>query len=448
METTVERTPLIEAEHVTKSFKSDDGTNFTVLDDVSVNFYSGEFVAILGKSGSGKSTLLRIVAGLLAPTQGDVKYRGKMLNGANPGTAMIFQNFALMPWLTVQENVEIGLEAAGIPPAERRARALAAIDQIGLDGFESAYPRELSGGMRQRVGFARALVLQPDVLLMDEPFSALDVLTTENLRNELLSLWARPDFPTKCICLVTHNIEEAVLLADRVIVLAANPGRVLAEVPINLPRPRNRDAAGFEAIVDRIYGMLTSRPDAQTDASGRTAQAGPLNAPLPEASVGGLSGLVEMVAADGGKSDLVDLADELSFEVDDILPLVDAARMLDLITVSGVHVSLTPAGREFASSDILRAKTLFGVQAENRAPLVRTIVRGLRRSTDGTLRLDFFRDMLRKGYNAEDANRQLQRAIDWGRYGELYDYDANTQELSLSRELRAAQVTAVLPDAA
>ncbi|MDR2703958.1 MAG: AAA-associated domain-containing protein, partial [Cellulomonadaceae bacterium] len=256
-----------------------------------------------------------------------------------------------------------------------------------------------------------------------------------------MSLWARPDFPTKCICLVTHNIEEAVLLADRVIVLGANPGHVLAEVLVSLPRPRNRDSAGFEAIVDRIYGLLTAREGATDPAKGSAG--GPLNTPLPEASVGGMSGLVEMVAAAGGKTDLVDLADDLSFEVDDILPLVDAAQMLGLITVSGVHVSLTSAGTEFASSDILRAKTLFGSQAEARAPLVRTIVRGLRNSKDGTLRIDFFRDLLRKGFNSEEANRQLQRAIDWGRYGELFDYDSNTQELTLSRELRAISVLPV-----
>jgi len=433
-----ERTPLIEVEHVTKSFDGD-GSTFTVLEDINATFYAGEVVAILGKSGSGKSTLLRIMAGLLAPTSGDVKYRGTELIGANPGTAMVFQNFALMPWLTVQDNVELGLEAAGIPPAERKARAIAAIDQIGLDGFETAYPRELSGGMRQRVGFARALVLQPDVLLMDEPFSALDVLTTENLRSELMHLWSQPDFPTKCIVIVTHNIEEAVLLADRVIVLAANPGRVLADVVVNLPRPRNRDAAQFEALVDRIYGLLTARDGAADTA--RNAAGGPLNSPLPEASVGGLSGLVELVSAAGGKADLVDLANDLSFEVDDILPLVDAARMLDLIQVNGVNVTLTPMGQEFATSDILRAKTVFGAQAAERAPLVRTIYRGLRSSKDGTLRLDFYRDLLAKGYNRDETNHQLQRAIDWGRYGELFDYDADTQELTLSPEARAGVIT-------
>ncbi|WP_223374236.1 ABC transporter ATP-binding protein [Gordonia bronchialis] len=232
------RTALIQAEHVSKSFPSADGSVLHVLDDVSITLHEDEVVALLGKSGSGKTTLLRTLAGLIAPSSGEVRYRGTPLNGANPGAAMVFQSFALMPWLTVQDNVELGLRAAGVPEKERRRRALEAIDQIGLDGFETAYPRELSGGMRQRVGFARALVLQPDVLMMDEPFSALDVLTSENLRGELISLWARPDFPTRCICIVTHDIEEAVLLADRVLVLGSNPGHIKAEVPIRLPRPR------------------------------------------------------------------------------------------------------------------------------------------------------------------------------------------------------------------
>ncbi|HEY5223718.1 MAG TPA: ABC transporter ATP-binding protein [Microbacteriaceae bacterium] len=229
--------PIISVEHVSKTFTSAGGTKLSVLDDVSLQLRAGEIVALLGKSGSGKSTLLRTIAGLIEPTDGIVRAKGVQLTGANASVGMVFQSFALMPWLTIQANVELGLEARGVPRAERRRRALAAIDLIGLDGFETAYPKELSGGMRQRVGFARALVLQPDALLMDEPFSALDVLTAENLRSELMSLWARDDFPTKCICIVTHNIEEAVMLADRVLVLGANPGHFKAEVTVRLNRP-------------------------------------------------------------------------------------------------------------------------------------------------------------------------------------------------------------------
>ncbi|MER6898926.1 ABC transporter ATP-binding protein, partial [Amycolatopsis sp. NPDC000740] len=287
---------LVSVEQVSKSFPGSAGDELRVLDDITLDLRAGEIVALLGRSGSGKSTLLRTIAGLIGPTRGTVRYRGDELDGANPGTAMVFQTFALMPWLTVQDNVELGLAARGIPPRARRDRALQAIDLIGLDGFESAYPKELSGGMRQRVGFARALVLEPDVLLMDEPFSALDVLTAENLRTELMSLWQREDFPTKAVCIVTHNIEEAVLLADRVLVLGSNPGNLRAEVEIDLARPRDRKSPAFAALVDRLYDLLTGRDPAAVE----PAQATPTARPLPQASVGGLAGLVELVHARGG----------------------------------------------------------------------------------------------------------------------------------------------------
>ena len=424
------RTTLIEADHVSTSFPSADGSILHVLDDVSVSLHEGEVVALLGKSGSGKSTLLRTLAGLISPTDGVVSYRGKQLNGANPGTAMVFQSFALMPWLTVQDNVELGLRAAGVPEKERRLRAMNAIDAIGLDGFETAYPRELSGGMRQRVGFARAFVLHPDVLLMDEPFSALDVLTSENLRAELMTLWAQPDFPTNCICIVTHNIEEAVLLADRVLVLGSNPGHIMAEVPIPLARPRDRRSAAFESAVDRLYAILTGRDE--QSAAERAATPGPLTHPLPDASVGGLAGLIQIVHTHDGQTDLADLAYELSFEVDDLLPLVDAARMLGLLDIDGAQAFLTDAGREWCVADIQRSKEQFAALAVVHAPLVKTIVKALGNSSDSSLHDDFFRDLLRRGYNDTDAEKQLDIAIDWGRYGELFDYDANSGELILA----------------
>jgi len=422
--------PIVEVDHVSKSFPSADGSTLIVLDDVSVALHEGEVVALLGRSGSGKSTLLRTIAGLIAPSEGEVRYRGQRLDGANPGVAMVFQSFALMPWLTVQANVELGLQALGITETERRERALAAIDVIGLDGFETAYPKELSGGMRQRVGFARALVLRPDALLMDEPFSALDVLTAENLRNELMSLWAQAEFPTKCVCIVTHNIDEAVLLADRVLVLGANPGHIKAEVPIHLPRPRDRRAPTFEAKVDELYGILTGRDEKSVEH--KAAAPGPLTHPLPDATVGGLAGLVEIVFAHNGQTDLPELADELSFEVDDLLPLVDAARLLGLLEVEGAQAFLTDAGREWYTADIQRSKERFAELAVERAPLVRTIVKALENSDDGTLRDDFFRDLLRRGFSVSDTEKQLDIAIDWGRYGELFDYDADSGELVLS----------------
>lgn len=418
---------IVEVENVSKSFPGAGGTTLPVLDGINFTLREGEIVALLGKSGSGKSTLLRTIAGLIGPSSGTVSYRGTRLNGANPGVGMVFQSFALMPWLTVQANVELGLQARDVPGPERRQRALEAIDLIGLDGFESAYPKELSGGMRQRVGFARALVLRPDALLMDEPFSALDVLTAENLRTELMALWERPEFPTKAICVVTHNIEEAVLLADRVVVLGSNPGRIRAEIPVRLPRPRDRRSPTFDALVDELYATL-----AYLVTHPGPVQPGPLSHPLPDATVGGLVGLVEIVFAHNGQTDLPDLAAELSFEVDDLLPLVDAAVMLGLLEVEGAQAFLTDTGRDWYTADILASKELFANLTVEHAPLVRTICRALENSDDGSLRDDFFRDLLRRGFSADDTERQLDIAIDWGRYGELFDYDADSGELVIT----------------
>lgn len=430
--TTTSGEVLLEIDGVGKSFTGAAGDSLRVLENIELTIRSGEFVALLGRSGSGKSTLLRTIAGLIAPTTGQVRYRGKQLEGANPGAALVFQSFALMPWLTVQDNVELGLAARGVAPAERAKRALEAIDVIGLDGFESAYPKELSGGMRQRVGFARALVLEPDLLLMDEPFSALDVLTAENLRTELVNLWETDGFPTKAVCIVTHNIEEAVLLADRVVVLGANPGRIIADIPVTSARPRDRHAPGFEALVDEIYGLLTGRDT--TPAQPEPAKATPTAHPLPDATVGGMAGLVELVYTGGGRADLPDIADTLNFEIDDLLPLVDAAAMLGFLTVDSGDITLTDIGTRFTTADIQESKKIFAEQARHRAPLVRTICKGLAGSSDGKLRASFFLDLLRRGFSPDDARRQLDIAIAWGRYAELFDYDADDDEITADRE--------------
>jgi NitT/TauT family transport system ATP-binding protein len=419
---------LMDVDGVSKSFPGAAGDELRVLESIDLQLRTGEIVALLGRSGSGKSTLLRIIAGLIPASSGAVRYRGTELNGANPGAALVFQSFALMPWLTVQDNVELGLAARGVPSAQRRERALDAIDMIGLDGFESAYPKELSGGMRQRVGFARALVLEPDLLLMDEPFSALDVLTAENLRTELVNLWAGDNFPTKAICIVTHNIEEAVLLADRVVVLGANPGRILAEVGVDLERPRDRRAPAYEALVDQLYGLLTGRETAEVVPE--PAADTPLARPLPDATVGGLGGLVEMVYANGGHIGLPALAYELNFAIDDLLPLVDAAAMLNFVTVGDGELTLTDIGTQFFTADIQHSKQIFATQARSRAPLVRTICKALAGSADGNLRAGFFLDLLRRGFSADDARRQLDIAIGWGRYGELYDYDSLDDQIT------------------
>jgi NitT/TauT family transport system ATP-binding protein len=438
------RSVIVEVNNVTKSFTTPDGGSLVVLDGINLDLREGEIVALLGRSGSGKSTLLRCIAGLIAPSTGNVSYRGTPLNGANPGVAMVFQTFALLPWMTVQQNVEMGLEAQGVPPEERRRRALVAIDLIGLDGFESAYPKELSGGMRQRVGFARAFVVRPDALLMDEPFSALDVLTSENLRSELLNLWSKRsdavsnEFPTKSILIVTHNIEEAVQMADRILVLSSNPGRLRAEITNDLPRPRDRRTHEFEALVDTLYGIMTGRapesaPPSPAPPESDPEPASPITLRLPHVSVGGLAGLLELVYVRGGREDLPELAQLLTFEVDDLLPLTDAAELLGLAEVVDADLQLTDVGRAWTEADILTSKSIFANAARERAPLVRAIVQSLENTADGTLNERLFLDLLSRGLGEDEARAQLNTAIDWGRYGELFDYDSNTGELALSR---------------
>ena len=430
----IDPTTIIEVSHVTKTFVSPDGSPLPVLDDISLDLREGEIVALLGRSGSGKSTLLRCIAGLISPTSGEISYRGQALNGANPGVAMVFQSFALLPWLTVRQNVELGLEALGVAPGERRQRAERAIDTIGLDGFESAFPKELSGGMRQRVGFARALVVEPDALLMDEPFSALDVLTAQNLRAELLRLWREKDFPTKAMLIVTHNIEEAVILADRIFVLGANPGRIRTEIDCTFPQPRHRHDESFQALVDQIYGLMTgrdTRPPAHIWTVAAPGEGSATDTPLPAASVGGMAGLLEILVARGGGADLPQLAHELTFEVDHLLPLVDAGQVLGLAEVTDADLHITDEGRIFVAADILESKQIFAQQARERAPLIRAICKALEATKDGNLGEGLFLDILRRGFSEDEARQQLRIAVDWGRYGELFDYEVNTGQLTL-----------------
>jgi NitT/TauT family transport system ATP-binding protein len=431
---------ILEVSGVSKDFASADGTPLPVLDNISFVLREGEIVALLGKSGAGKSTLLRCIAGLIAPSSGKITYRGAPVTGANPGVAMVFQTFALLPWLTVLQNVEVGLQARGKSAAECKEKALKNIDRIGLDGFESAYPRELSGGMQQRVGFARALAVEPDALLMDEPFSALDVLTAENLRTELLHLWAAPDFPTKAMLIVTHNIEEAVILADRILVLGTNPGRIRTELPCRLARPRDRASEEVQALINEIYSIMTGGEEqapshAKIDTVATETSID--TTPLPLASVGAVAGLLEILAAHGGRGELPELAHRLNLDVQDLLPLVEAAQMLDLATVNGAHIELTNDGLSCVKGTTDNAKSIFARQARARAPLVRTICTSLEATDDGTLSEDFFLDLLSRAFTKENARQQLHVAINWGRYGELYEFDAHTGELKLERPTTA-----------
>jgi NitT/TauT family transport system ATP-binding protein len=423
---------LIRCENVYKRFPLPGGKGeFTALSDVSLSVCSGEVLALLGRSGSGKSTLLRIMAGLIPPSSGVVTSGGEPVLGANPDVAMVFQTFALLPWLTVLENVELGLEARGIRRTNRVRRALNAVDLVGLDGFEGAYPRELSGGMKQRVGCARAFAIEPKVLFMDEPFSALDVLTAENLRSEIDELWNTGNFPSKSILLVTHNIEEAVLLADRVMVLGSNPGHVRGEVTIELPRPHNRSDARFAEIVDRLYTVMTN-PDITFDTTGSaraapstTTQRSPFAQPLPHVRTGGISGMLELLAEHGAEpEEIAHLSERLSITPDDLLALLEAAVLLDFAKITDGRVALTSTGRAFAASTIQSGKEIFRKQLLERIRLFDSIVRTLEGKRDRTMRVDFFLDLWDEYFPAADAQRQFATAVDWGRFAELFEYDS------------------------
>ena len=422
---------IIEARGLEKSFPQPDGHNVEVIAPLDLAIYPGTIVAVLGASGSGKSTLLRMLSGLAQPTSGEVLWHGASLDHTVPNVAIVFQSFALFPWLTVGENVEAPLLARGVAERERRRRALRAIGTVGLKGFENAFPKELSGGMKQRVGFARALAVQPEVLFMDEPFSALDVLTAENLRGELLDLWLQSRMGIKNIVIVTHNIEEAVLLADRVIVLSRNPARIRADFRIPLPHPRDRKSPQFVVYVDYIYKVMTS-PDAVVapPAPGKTHA--PARYPLlPHARPGGIAGLLEILIDSGGSEDLYHLSEKLLMEVDDLFPIVDAAVLLGFAELKEGDVNITPAGRAWVEAGIDDQKKIFREAALSRILLFQQIDKTLRQKADHSIPLELFRDILDEHQPEQEIQRQLDTVLSWGRYCELFNYDSETERLYL-----------------
>jgi NitT/TauT family transport system ATP-binding protein len=426
-------TTLLNVDKVTQVFHTGSGeARAPVLSDVSLSLKTGEIVALLGRSGSGKSTLLRVISGLTRPTEGTVTISGEPVVGPAKDVAMVFQSFALFPWLDVLDNVELGLRADGVPVDETRQRALKAIDTIGLDGFESAYPKELSGGMRQRVGFARALVMQPKILLMDEPFSALDVLTAETLRTDLLDLWQEGRMPIKAILMVTHNIEEAVLMADRVLVLSSNPGRIASEIPVTLAQPRDRLNPEFRDLVEKIYALMTQRPDTAKPAAREAAAAAGLGLALPRVSTNSLAGMLEEIAAPpyNGKADLPHLADSIALEIDELFPLGETLQLLRLAEFEAGDIKLTPLGRQFVDMDVDQRKKVFGDQVLAHIPLASHIKRVLDERPTHRAPATRFREEL-EDYMSEDyAERTLRAIINLGRYGELFAYDENSQMFS------------------
>jgi NitT/TauT family transport system ATP-binding protein len=427
--------PIIEVRQIEKFYTQPDGSRVQVIAPTDLAIYPGQILALLGPSGCGKSTLLRMMTGLAPASAGSVLWHGQPVRGEAPNVSIVFQSFALFPWLTVLENVEAPLEARGFPPIERHKRALRIIDAVGLDGFESAYPKELSGGMKQRVGVARALVVEPEVLFMDEPFSALDVLTAETLRGELLELWLGHKIPTRAIFIVTHNIEEAVVLADRIIVLGKNPAHIHADFKVEMAHPRDRKAPRFVELVDAIYRVLT-HPGLRHDLVEDVLPTGPAvqhrQIMLPHTRPGGMAGLLEIVADQGGRVDLHRLADDLSLEVDALLPTVDTAVLLGLLRVEEGDAIITPEGQEFARGDIQTRKKIFRKAALAHVPLLRQMEQSLKAKSDRTLPDEFFRDLLDEHFSDDEARRQLETAIQWGRYAEIFDYDAATGKLTLT----------------
>jgi NitT/TauT family transport system ATP-binding protein len=422
---------LLNVEHVRRTFPRSGGEELLVLDDVNLNLKAGEIVGLLGRSGSGKSTLLRLIAGLSQPQGGRLSYMGAPIQGPCQGVAMVFQSFALFPWLTVLENVQLGLEALNLPPREMRERALAAIDLIGLDGYESAYPRELSGGMRQRVGFARAVVVHPNILLMDEPFSALDVLTAENLRTDLLDLWTNGKLPIKGIILVTHNIEEAVLMCDRVLLFSSNPGRVSSEIKIDLPQPRERTSTQFEDYVDRIYVEMTARRVERMRQ--QQTQGLAIEMPLHHVSPNQISGLIEALAAPPyeGKADLPDIAYEQELEVDELFPVAEAMQLLRLADVEGGDIKLTHMGKRFADAELNERKEIFSRAIMSNVPLVAHIRKILDERASHSAPKTRFLDEL-EDHMAEDAAEEtLKTVVSWARFSELFSYDDDAALFSL-----------------
>jgi len=426
--------PIFEMVKVQKSFKKSERQELLVLNDIDFRLNEGEIVAILGKSGSGKSTLLRILAGLDHPSKGMVHYRAKPVLGPVHGASMVFQNFALLPWLTVLQNVELGLEALHIAPEERRARSLKAIDMIGLDGFETAYPKELSGGMRQRVGFARALVVNPDVLLMDEPFSALDVLTADNLKNDLLDLWQSKKTGLSGIIFVTHNIEEAVLLADRIIVFSNDPGSIRAELKVTLPYPRSDLDPRFRNQVDRVYTLMTTQPQEERMKEGMTEHVViDVGYKMPDASVAELTGLLEILNEPEreGKIDLPDVADTLMLGIDDLFPLTELLDILHFAKVSKGDIAITDEGKKFVDADILERKKIFSYHLTKYVPLARFIYERLIHHPRHRALEEQFLSLLEDYMSEKDAERILHTIIEYGRYAELFAYDYNSGVLSL-----------------
>ncbi len=434
--------PIAEVRHVSKTFPTDGTRALSVLRDVNLAVNSGEVVGVLGPSGCGKSTLLRILTGLVEPSAGEVLCHGRPLRGVHPGAAVVFQSFALYPWLTVRENVRVGAHGKGFAATEESERVAHVIDMVGLGGFEDAYPKELSGGMKQRVGIARALVGGPELLCMDEPFSALDVLTAESLRSEMYALWARGETGLRSILMITHLIEEAVYLSDRIVVLSTNPGQVREVVMNRLPHPREYRDPAFLSLVDHIHGIITSihLPDEPapppTPAPGRR----PRIVPLPPAQIGEVIGLLEIVHDHGDQIDLFDLAGTLRLEFGHVIVVSKGAELLDLVDTPAQEVVLTSLGRDFVRGDITARKHIMHRQLRALG-LFAYVLHLLEAAPAQRLPTEVVVEQLVLALPTEDPEALFRTVVDWGRYGELIGYDSVADVVYLDAEGIAAMRT-------
>jgi NitT/TauT family transport system ATP-binding protein len=446
--------PLIELRHVSKSYAgADGGSPVTILDDVSLEVRDGEMLALLGQSGSGKSTILRLMAGLTEPTQGAVLSHGAALENVNRDVAIVFQSFALYPWLTVQENVQVGLLQRRLGASEAQEEIDKALELIGLSGYENAYPKQLSGGMRQRVGFARALVAQPEVLCMDEPFSALDVLTAENLRSEVVELWRGSGHAgLKSIFLVTHNIVEAVFLASRIVIISSHPGRVRNVISNPLPYPRDVNSKPFAAMVDQVHAAITAlvlpdepaEPTAPASASGAEAAVealedtptaaaaprGPRVEPLPNVPVETIVGLLESIEDAEETINVFDLSARIGKEFGETIAIVKAAEMLDLVDTPKDDVLMTEFGWYFLAAPGPARKTLFR-QAIMKLRLFQMLTARLAETPDGRIDADSVLEDLASLLPYDHPSKLLETLIAWGRYAELIDFDQNANVVYL-----------------
>ena len=417
---------LCEARGISHDFRLPSGKSLRVLEDVDLAIGPNQVVALLGPSGCGKSTLLRILAGLLAPTQGWVRYHGEPLHGLSPGVAIVFQSFALFPWMTVEQNVRTVLEARGVPDEEIQARVVSVIHRVGLGGFEEAFPRELSGGMKQRVGMARALVVDPELLFMDEPFSQVDALTAETLRAEVIDIWAALDRNPSSILMVSHDIREVAYMADRIVVLGANPGVVRTVVENRLPRPRDYRSAELGRLIDQLHEIITGTelPDVPEPA----APGPPPLEPLPDATPIEIVGLLEYLDARGGSDDLFRIVADTQREFGRVISVVKAAEMLDFVDTPKRLVLLTPDGQRFLKAGPEDRKTIWNEQLL-KLRVFRDIASVMAREAHHEVDRDFVLDMLALGLPEENLERLFENVVAWAQFGDLFEYDDTRERL-------------------